>query len=303
MSKGRAGRLHIVYLRRVLPFRATECVLGPLGLLLVGAREPGTRIVRRTATGFFEIPIPFQPTRHRPAAWGEGGAFRVVGRDGELVTVLADGTTTRETVEYAGVLAGIEGDIVVGVGPKFFELEGGSFVDVTPPPVSTGDTDFTNLADNTKLVTAIAGGPRPAVFVKGGVYSRTAKGWIERAVPDARIVAAAATAKGTVYGASERDLFRVDGKGVTVRAHGLEGARIRSLAVGIEALLIGTDRGLFGFRDRVGTPIRLPRAGAVPDVACYGDVEVGIQEGLPFARRYDDGEFSEWEMINIPVPK
>lgn len=283
------------YSRAVLPFRASECLVGPTGLLLVGSREEGTRVVRRTRRGFFELALPFEPTRHRPVAWLDDGSFLLVGRNGEAWTVAEDGAITRGTVRGATVLAGVDASYAVAIGPRIFEPRDGEWVGVTPAP---------QIGDRTKLVLALAGGPKPAVFVDGSFFQRGDRGWVEHSLDDRRVVAATATARGTVYAATTTGalLCITDGETVAL-ALPLGGARVHALAVGAFGLLVGAATGLFTWRAGKTRAIPLPGEGPVTDVSAYTDVEVAVRDGAAYARRLHGrgvGTFGPWQRITIP---
>lgn len=286
------------------PFRASECLVGQSGLLLVGAREPGTRVVRRTRSGFLEFAVPFEPTRHIPVAWLGGGGFRVVGRNGEHWLVDADGAITRSVVTGANVVAGVLENLVVGIGPQFLEPSGSGWTDVTPkPPRTGGKLDFKDLARSTKLVLALTGGPIPTVFVDGSFWQRTADGWVERDLPGHRVSCATATARGTVYAATTGGaLLGIEGGVAVALSLALEGARIHALAASAFGLLIAAESGLFAWRTGKITPIALPGEGAVTDVSAFADVEVCVRDGETWARRLVGATFGPWEAIVVPPP-
>lgn len=285
-------------------FHASECLVGPLGTLLVGSREPGTRVVRRTARGFFELAFPFEPTRHRPVTWLDGGAFRIVGRNGEELVVDDDGRASKpRAITGKTVLAGVEGRVAVAIGPRFFEEGGaGAFHDVTPE--EGGDPlDFRSLIGRTKLVLAIAGGPMPAVFVDGAVFRRGPgkKGWRERALDGRRVLAATATPKGTIYAATTTGaLLRLRGDAVDALPLPLSGARVHALAVGCFGLLVASSTGLFEWTAEKTRGVPVPGEGPVTDVSAWGDVEVAVRAGRAWSRRRLRRSFGEWEPITVP---
>ncbi len=288
----------------VPPFHSTECLLGPEGLLLVGAREPGTRVVRRTRKGFFELALPFEPTRHRPVAWegGEGGAFRIAGRNGEELVVDGAGELHKGRITNL-VLAGIASEFAVGIGPRFFEREGGIWTDVTPEEEQTpgGKLDFRAMIGRTKLVLAIAAGPTPTVFVDGSYFRRLEGAWAEHRLEGRRVVAATATARGTVYAATTTGaLLRIDRGEPVALPLALSGARVHALAVSVFGLLVAAASGLFLWREGKTSAIELPGEGPVTDVSAYGDVEVCVREGTAYTRRLSGKTFGGWSVIAVP---
>ncbi len=283
-------------------FRATECLVGPTGVLLVGAREPGTRIVRRTRAGFLEVSLPFEPTKHRPVAWLGGGGFRIVGRNGEHWLVDNEGGITRSAITGANVVVGVDENLVVGVGPQFLEPAGSGWADVTPKPPRTGKLDFKQIVGSTKLVLAIAPGPIPTVFVDGSFWQRTVEGWVERDLPGHRACAATASARGTVYAATTGGALLCITDGVAVVLGPALDGRVHALAATALGLLVASDAGLFAWRAGAVSPIALPGEGPVTDVSAFADVEVACRGGHVWARRLAGAEFGAWEEIVVPAP-
>jgi hypothetical protein len=276
--------------------------VGSTGLLLVGAREPGTRVVRRTRAGFLEIALPFEPPKHRPVAWLGGGGFRIVGRNGEHWIVDAAGAITRSAITGAKVVAGVDENLVVGVGPQFLEPAGSGWTDVTPKPPRGAKLDFRALLRSTKLVLAIASGPVPTVFVEGSFWQRGPEGWVERDLPGHRAVAATATARGTVYAATKGGALLCITDGVAVVLGPALPERVHALAATALGLLVGSDEGLASWRAGAIAPVAVPGDGPVTDVSAWADVEVCVRGGRTWARRLVGTDFGAWEEVVVPAP-
>lgn len=288
-------------------FRASECLVGPLGILVVGSREPGTRIVASTIAGFVELALPFEPPRGLPVAWLTGSRFVAVGRDGSYLIASLSGTTAhveRRAITAPSVIRGVTGRFAYAAGPQFFVLRDDHFVDdgpMTAAAEAADDLDFSAPTHRTKMVDAFADGATPIAFGAGAHWYRTGDvAWIEAPGPSVRIAAVATAPDGAVVAAGAKGtLLLAAGGTLAPISHDLGGVAFTAVAALGDSLLLGTTEGLWQLRHGATTKLALPGDGTIDAISVLGDVAAVVRGGHVWVRH----GATTWQQLVIPDPK
>ena len=253
---------------------ASEVILSAQGLVVIGARGPGTRVWYRPTgtTRLHEHTLKFEPPRESPAALMPGGRLLVVGRNGEAILIEAGRTPQPVPALGNGVVEGLSPDLVAFCrGPHFYRLVEGKWRDESP-----------EQGEAQRGVGAVGG---YAVGAEGDCWVPDPKGWKRTKL---KTTATLTCAQGEWAG----------GPGVVVqrlaksfKLHPVKGTVTAVCPWGKSALVLvdGT------LRELSGAPVKAPPR--ITSVSAHGDALAVISNGSLLERT---GPRERWERRSLP---